>query len=52
MQQSLLFPNRSLAHVCVKLDGLELFIDAPYVAMARRSLVKLDGLSLLAFIVW
>ena len=38
MQQSLLFTNRSLAHVYVKLDGLGLFIDAPYVAAPLHGL--------------
>ena len=30
--------NRSLAHVYVKLDGLGLFIDAPYVAAPLHGL--------------
>ena len=36
--KSLLFTNRSLAHVYVKLDGLGLFIDAPYVAAPLHGL--------------
>ena len=33
-----LHQNRSLAHVYVKLDGLGLFIDAPYVAAPLHGL--------------